>query len=111
MASERAAFYSELSSNWRMQMGSLGSGNHFIEVVLDDDDNVWAFLHSGSRRVGNRIAQYHINVARRLMKKLHISLEDPDLAYLPGGHPGVRCIHKGPQLGPGVCSVQQARNA
>ena len=87
MASERAAFYSELSSNWRMQMGSLGSGNHFIEVVLDDDDNVWAFLHSGSRRVGNRIAQYHINVARRLMKKLHISLEDPDLAYFPEGTP------------------------
>src|SRR5829696_1147966 len=45
-----------ISPNWRLQLGSLGSGNHFIEVSLDEDDRVWLFLHSGSRGVGNKLA-------------------------------------------------------
>ncbi|GAA2035853.1 hypothetical protein GCM10009819_20470 [Agromyces tropicus] len=54
--------------DWRLQLGSLGSGNHFIEVSLDEADAVWLFLHSGSRGVGNRIAQHHIRVAQELCR-------------------------------------------
>jgi tRNA-splicing ligase RtcB (3'-phosphate/5'-hydroxy nucleic acid ligase) len=52
------------SPKWPVQLGSLGGGNHFIEVCLDDDENVWLFLHSGSRGVGNKIAQKHIGIAQ-----------------------------------------------
>lgn len=71
-----------LAGKWRLQLGTLGSGNHFIEVSLDELDRVWLFLHSGSRGVGNRIAQHHIKVARKAMTKWWIALPDPDLAYL-----------------------------
>lgn len=67
---------------WREQLGSLGSGNHFIEVSYDEQDRIWLFLHSGSRGVGNKIATHHIQVARRLAERYWISLPDPDLAYL-----------------------------
>jgi tRNA-splicing ligase RtcB len=73
------------AANWRLQLGTLGSGNHFIEVTLDEADRVWLFLHSGSRGVGNKIAQAHIAVARGLMERYWISLPDPDLAYLAEG--------------------------
>lgn len=72
----------EISPNWRLQLGSLGSGNHFIEVSRDEQDRVWLFLHSGSRGVGNRLAQKHIRVAQQMCKDRKISLPDPDLAYL-----------------------------
>ena len=68
--------------NWRLQLGTLGSGNHFIEVSLDEEDRVWLFLHSGSRGVGNKIAQHHIGVAQRLCRQWWIDLPDRDLAYL-----------------------------
>jgi tRNA-splicing ligase RtcB len=64
------------------QMGTLGSGNHFVEVCLDEDETVWVVLHSGSRGIGNQLARYHIDQAKGLMAKLFIELEDPDLAYL-----------------------------
>ncbi|KQR49061.1 transferase [Microbacterium sp. Leaf161] len=73
--------------NWRLQLGTLGSGNHFIEVSVDELDRVWLFLHSGSRGVGNRIAGHHIAVAQRLAKQWWIELPDPDLAYLVEGTP------------------------
>lgn len=66
----------------RRQLGSLGSGNHFIEVCLDERDHVWIVLHSGSRGVGNQIAQRHIHTAKGLMARYFVELEDPDLAYL-----------------------------
>ncbi|PCN46659.1 RNA-splicing ligase RtcB [Curtobacterium sp. 'Ferrero'] len=72
---------------WRNQLGSLGSGNHFIEVSLDEADRVWLFLHSGSRGVGNKIAQRHIAVAKKAMQRWWIELPDPDLAYLVEGTP------------------------
>ena len=71
--------------NWAEQLGSLGGGNHFIEVTVDEAGRVWLFLHSGSRGVGNKIAQKHIKVARDLMTKWWITLPDPDLAYLVEG--------------------------
>jgi RNA-splicing ligase RtcB len=64
------------------QFGTLGSGNHFVEVCLDERDRVWTVLHSGSRGVGNQLATMHIVGAKKLMKKQVIGLEDPDLAYL-----------------------------
>lgn len=73
------------AGHWRNQLGSLGSGNHFIEVSVDETDAVWMFLHSGSRGVGNRIATHHIAVAQRLAKQWWIDLPDPDLAYLVEG--------------------------
>ncbi len=84
-AGERLAFYDKLSKNWRRQVGSLGSGNHFIEIVLDEDEDVWAFLHSGSRGIGNRIATHHIRKAKALMDEAGVKLMDKDLAYLTGG--------------------------
>ncbi len=64
------------------QFGTLGSGNHFVEVCLDERDRVWVVLHSGSRGIGNQLATQHIDGAKRLMEKLFVSLEDPALAYL-----------------------------
>jgi tRNA-splicing ligase RtcB len=73
------------AQNWRLQLGSLGSGNHFIEVSADEEGQVWLFLHSGSRGVGNKMAQHHIRVAQQLAAKWWIRLPDPDLAYLVEG--------------------------
>ena len=73
------------AGNWALQLGTLGSGNHFIEVTADEDGAVWLFLHSGSRGVGNRIATHHIKVAQEAMKRWWITLPDPDLAYLAEG--------------------------
>jgi len=75
------------SPKWREQLGSLGGGNHFIELCLDNEDTVWMFLHSGSRGVGNKIAQKHIKAAQRLCKQWWINLPNPDLAYIPQSTP------------------------
>jgi tRNA-splicing ligase RtcB (3'-phosphate/5'-hydroxy nucleic acid ligase) len=77
----------QIARNWRLQLGSLGSGNHFIEVSLDEDDRVWAFLHSGSRGVGNKLASKHIKVARDLSERRRVDLPDRDLAYLSEHEP------------------------
>jgi len=66
-------------------LGTLGTGNHFIEVCLDETDQVWFMLHSGSRGVGNRIGSYFIGKAKEEMMRWHIHLPDMDLAYLPEG--------------------------
>ncbi|GAA5150087.1 RtcB family protein [Nocardioides marinquilinus] len=74
-----------VAPSWRLQLGSLGSGNHFIEVSLDERDGVWLFLHSGSRGVGNKLAMKHIKVAQQQCGRRFIALPDPDLAYLVEG--------------------------
>jgi tRNA-splicing ligase RtcB len=66
-------------------LGTLGTGNHFIEICLDQDDHVWFMLHSGSRGVGNRFGQYFIEMAKQDMRRLDIQLPDQDLAYLVEG--------------------------
>ena len=63
------------------QMGSLGGGNHFIELCLDEAGQVWVMLHSGSRNVGKTLAEEHIRKAKDEMKRMFIGLPDPDLAY------------------------------
>ena len=77
----------QLSPNWELQLGTLGSGNHFIEVSYDEGGWVWLFLHSGSRGVGNKIAMKYIKLAQDLNRLWLIDLPDPDLAYLPQGTP------------------------
>jgi tRNA-splicing ligase RtcB len=73
--------------NWQLQLGSLGSGNHFIEVTADEQDRVWLFLHSGSRGVGNKIAMRHIAIARKRAERDRLDLPDRDLAWLDEGTP------------------------
>lgn len=65
------------------QLGTLGSGNHFIEVCLDENQDVWIMLHSGSRGIGNLIGRHFIEKAKRRMEQYFISLPDGDLAYFP----------------------------
>jgi RNA-splicing ligase RtcB len=67
------------------QLGTLGSGNHFIELASDEDDRVWILLHSGSRGGGNKLATLHTGVAKRLHERLGTELEDPELAWLQQG--------------------------
>ena len=66
-------------------LGTLGTGNHFIEMCLDEYQNVWLMLHSGSRGVGNRIGTHFIEKAKKDMERWHIQLPDNNLAYLPEG--------------------------
>jgi tRNA-splicing ligase RtcB len=70
-----------------VQLGTLGSGNHFFEVCLDERDVAWVVLHSGSRGIGNQLAQQHISKAKELAKAEGTPLEDPDLAYFLEGTP------------------------
>lgn len=67
------------------QLGTLGSGNHFIEICIDQDQHVWVMLHSGSRGIGNAIGRHYIDRAKHNMEKYFISLPDAALAYLPDG--------------------------
>ncbi|GAA4755441.1 RtcB family protein [Modestobacter marinus] len=75
------------AGSWPLQLGSLGSGNHFIEVSLDEQDRVWLFLHSGSRGVGNKLASVHIRRAQEWCRAQGVELADRDLAYLQEGTP------------------------
>ena len=66
-------------------LGTLGTGNHFIELCLDESDRVWVMLHSGSRGIGNKIGTYFIEKAKEDMRRYYINLPDADLAYIPDG--------------------------
>ncbi len=69
------------------QLGTLGGGNHFIELCTDESDSVWIVLHSGSRNFGKTTADKHIKIAQKLMDQFFVSLPDRDLAFLPEGTP------------------------
>ena len=99
MAEDRLPFYDKTSPNWRMQLGSLGSGNHFIEIVLDENEAVWVFLHSGSRGIGNRLAQHHIGIAGDLMNMFFVQLANQDMAYLPEGTPEFDRLYSSTSIG------------
>lgn len=79
--------YFKVDPYWPRQLGTLGSGNHFIELALDENERMWAVLHSGSRGIGNKLATRHIKVAQRLMDEGGVKLKDRDLAYLSEGTP------------------------
>ncbi len=72
-------------SNTANHLGTLGTGNHFIELCLDEEQRVWIMLHSGSRGIGNRIGSYFIELAKKEMERWFIRLPDKDLAYFPEG--------------------------
>jgi tRNA-splicing ligase RtcB len=72
---------------WARQIGTLGGGNHFIEVCLDEKSQVWVMLHSGSRGIGNQIGQYFISQARELLLKRDVQLPDKNLAWFDEGTP------------------------
>jgi tRNA-splicing ligase RtcB (3'-phosphate/5'-hydroxy nucleic acid ligase) len=72
-------------SDWTRQLGTLGGGNHFIEVCLDETNGVWVMLHSGSRGIGNAIGTYFIALAKKDFQKFQINLPDKDLAYFREG--------------------------
>lgn len=75
------------ATNPARHLGTLGTGNHFVEVCLDQDQRVWVMLHSGSRGIGNAIGRYFIEKAKEEMRRWFISLPDSDLAYFPEGNP------------------------
>ena len=76
-----------LTARASLQIGTLGSGNHFVEMGLDGDGVLWVVIHSGSRGVGNKLAMHHIEIAQNLCKTAGTKLEDRDLAYLVEGTP------------------------
>jgi tRNA-splicing ligase RtcB len=83
-AGDRLPFYKRLTRvGWDLQLGSLGSGNHFIELTGDEAGTLWLFLHSGSRGIGNAIARHHIRVAQDRCRDMR--LPDRDLAHLAEG--------------------------
>ena len=75
----------KIHETWTQQLGSLGGGNHFIEICLDEHQEVWVMLHSGSRGIGNTIGRYFIELAKKDMEKLMVQLPHRDLAYLKEG--------------------------
>jgi tRNA-splicing ligase RtcB len=87
LAATTGATPGQFDRNWAYALGTLGGGNHFIELAEDSDGAVWVTLHSGSRGVGNRIGNHYINIAQRLCAKSGVDLPDGDLAYLPEQHP------------------------
>lgn len=79
--------YGAIDSDWRLALGTLGGGNHFIELATDESGTVWLTLHSGSRGIGNRIGNLHIRAAQAYARSHQIALPDRDLAYLVEGTP------------------------
>jgi tRNA-splicing ligase RtcB len=92
-----ATMQKDFEQTWIRQLGTLGGGNHFIEVCLDESQNVWVMLHSGSRGIGNVIGRYFIERARREMERTDIHLPDRDLAWFAEGTPAfdeyVEAVH------------------
>jgi tRNA-splicing ligase RtcB len=84
------------------QFGTLGSGNHFVEVCLDEREVVWLVLHSGSRGIGNQLAQRAVQDAKGLMQQWFIELPDPDLAYLVQGTPEFDAVRRRHAVGAAV---------
>lgn len=77
--------YNAIDRSWQLQLGTLGGGNHFIELAEDESSFVWATLHSGSRGIGNKIGNLYIRRAQAIAKSNQITLPDGDLAYLTEG--------------------------
>lgn len=84
-----ATRYPQLAMNAHAekQLGTLGTGNHFIELCTDTEGGVWVMLHSGSRGIGNKIGSYFIDAAKEEMRSYHVELVDPNLSYLPERSP------------------------
>ena len=77
--------YTAIDRSWQLQLGTLGGGNHFIELATDESNTVWATLHSGSRGIGNKIGNMYIRRAKTIAEARGVDLPDRDLAYLTEG--------------------------
>jgi tRNA-splicing ligase RtcB len=82
-----ARMQKDFGETWARQLGTLGGGNHFIELCLDESESLWVMLHSGSRGIGNVIGRHFIERARRAMEREDVHLADRDLAWLAEGDP------------------------
>ena len=102
--------YSEIDQNWKLQLGTLGGGNHFIELATDESGTVWATLHSGSRGIGNKIGNLYIRRAQALAKEKGIKLPDRDLAFLNEGTQRLRRLHPRSAVGAAVRASQSRRD-
>jgi tRNA-splicing ligase RtcB len=94
----------------RTQLGSLGGGNHFIEICVDTDDAVWIMLHSGSRQIGNKLAQRHNDTAKGLARLAGTKLPDPDLAHFVQGTPEFAAYWHDLQWAQNYAKTQQGRD-
>ena len=95
-------------TNNLVHLGTLGTGNHFIELCLDEADRVWVMLHSGSRGVGNAIGSFFIELAKQDMRKWFINLPDENLAYFTGRDRSFRRLCRGGRLGAGFRRAEPA---
>ena len=102
LAKDTKATPDQYDRNWKLALGTLGGGNHFIELAEDGDGTVWLTLHSGSRGVGNKIGTHYIRVAQELCKKRGVRLPAPRPRLLARGSSGVQRLHARPELGPAV---------
>ena len=93
-------------TNHRNHLGTLGGGNHFIEICLDEDDAVWVMLHSGSRGVGNAIGTMFIALAREDAMKNDVHLPDRDLAYFERRLGALRRLRARGRVGAGVRAAE-----
>lgn len=80
---ERGWYSSHVKKLAFKNLGSLGGGNHFIEIQAGDDDRIWLMIHSGSRHLGNVIARFYNDIAGKLNQKWHVNAPGSDLAFLP----------------------------
>ena len=87
-------------------MGTLGGGNHFIELCLDESGSVWVMLHSGSRGIGNAIGNYFIELARQDMESAADPAARPRPGVLPGRQPALRRLRRGGGLGAGLRAAE-----
>jgi tRNA-splicing ligase RtcB len=87
-------------------LGTLGTGNHFIELCLDEEDRLWVMLHSGSRGPGNKLGTYFIELAKQEMRRWFVNLPDDDLAYLPEGTEHFAAYGARARLGAGLRQAQ-----
>jgi tRNA-splicing ligase RtcB (3'-phosphate/5'-hydroxy nucleic acid ligase) len=87
LEAQAARDYAAIHSAWKLQLGTLGGGNHFIELATDEEGSVWATLHSGSRGIGNKIGNLYIRKAQAQASSRGTALPDRDLAFLEEGTP------------------------
>ena len=102
--------YNAIDPNWRLQLGTLGGGNHFIELATDESNTVWATLHSGSRGIGNKIGNLHIRRAQAHCEGTRHHLPDRDLAYLTEGTQRVRRVCSRCAVGAEFRAAESRRN-
>ena len=110
LATDTGATPDQYDKNWQLALGTLGGGNHFIELAEDADGAVWLTLHSGSRGVGNKIGNHYIKLAQELCRKMRFALPDRDLAYLAEDHPAFARLPARPELGAAVRAAQSQRD-